>query len=70
MQKLRFFVVDMDLGQAYDEIGYFETTIGNVMGAKNQTLTAELKHDTHSGKRGQIIIRAEAVSESNHSVIF
>ena len=33
-------------------------------------MTAELKYDKSSGKRGQIIIRAESVNESSHAVVF
>ena len=33
-------------------------------------MTAELKFDKSSGKRGQIIIRAESVNESSHAVVF
>ena len=40
------------------------------MGSRSQTLTMELQTSKGAGKRGQIIIRAEAVSQSNHSVVF
>ena len=53
-----------------EEIGYCETSMGNIMGSRNQTMTAELKYDKSSGKRGQIIIRAESVNESSHAVVF
>lgn len=62
-------VNDIDIND-HDEIGYIETSMGTVMGSRNQTLTAELKNDSQSGKRGQIIIRAEAESESSHMVHF
>lgn len=68
-QKLRFLVLDKDVTEN-EEIGYYETNLGNVMGSRNQTMTAELKHDKSSGKRGQIIIRAESVSESSNVVEF
>jgi len=43
-----------------DEIGCIETTVGNIMGARQQTFTADL---VKGGKtnRGQIIIRADSV---------
>jgi len=43
-----------------EEIGYIETTLGNIMGARQQTFTADL---VKGGKtnNGQIIIRADAV---------
>lgn len=33
-------------------------------------MTADLKIDSTTGKRGQIIVRAEAISESNHTVVY
>ena len=68
-QKLRFNVWDKDLN-SMEEIGYIETSMGSIMGARNQTQTAELKYDKSASKRGQIIIRAEATVESNHAVTF
>lgn len=69
MQKVRFVVQDVDVTEK-EEIGYVETTIGNIMGARNQTQTVELKYDkAPNSKRGQIILRAESRHESNHSVI-
>ena len=59
-QKLRFNVWDKDINDM-EEIGYIETSMGNIMGSRNQTQTADLKYDKSSGKRGQIIIRAESV---------
>ena len=60
-----------DDGGSTEEIGYYETTLGNIMGSRNQTLTVDLKHDSSEGKkRGQIIVRAEAVTESNHKVAY
>ena len=58
LQKLRFVVLDVDV-TTLEEIGYCETTMGNVMGAKNQTLVTDLKYDQKAGKRGQIMVRAE-----------
>ena len=50
-QKVKFAVYDVDVA-SFDEIGYIETTIGNIMGAKQQTLQQELKYDQKKGKRG------------------
>ena len=33
-QKLRFNVWDVDVGES-EEIGYYETSMGNIMGARN-----------------------------------
>jgi len=68
-QKLRFNVWDKDINDM-EEIGYLETSMGSIMGARNQTQTSELKYDKSAGKRGQIIVRAESIVESNHAVIF
>jgi len=44
--------------------------MGNVMGSKNQSQIGELKYDKSNSKRGQIVVRGEAVNESNHTVVF
>lgn len=62
-------MLDQDVNST-DEIGYYETTISTIMGSRNQCHTGQLKSDKSSGKRGEIIVRAEAVSESSHVVIF
>lgn len=36
-QRYKFEVIDEDGGGAFDLIGYVETTLGNIMGAKQQT---------------------------------
>ena len=68
-QKVKFTILDKDVTNS-EEIGSIETQVGSIMGAKNQTLTAELRLGSSSAKRGEIIVRAEAVSKSNHSVTF
>ena len=50
-QKVRFEVYDVDVASR-DQQGYIETTIGMIMGARNQTFEADLKHDTSKGRRG------------------
>lgn len=69
-QKMRFEVLDIDIAGTTEFIGYIETSMGQVMGARNQTFIAELKHDKKKGKRGQILIQAEALKETNHNVIY
>ena len=44
-------VLDKDV-QGSEEIGYYETSLGNIMGSRNQTQVSELKHDKAKGKRG------------------
>jgi hypothetical protein len=48
-----------------DEIGLCETTLGNIMGAKQQTFTTDLMEPGKKNLRGQIIIRAEAIESTN-----
>ena len=53
-QDLRFDIFDDDNGDD-DFLGSCETTMGALMGAKNQTSILELKYEGKS--RGKIIIR-------------
>ena len=70
-QQLKFVIVDGDGAKDdADTIGELETTMGNIMGAKAQVLTKDLSYQGSSGKRGQIIIRAEAIRESNELAVF
>ena len=66
-QDLRFVMIDGDGGNDYDEIGELVTTMGAIMGARSQVLTENLSHKGNSN-RGQIIIRSEAVRQSNEWV--
>ena len=42
VQHYKFMMVDVDNGDSYDTIGEVEVTMGNLMGAKRQTWTANL----------------------------
>lgn len=64
-QSLKFEVRDDDGGGKFDEIGVVETSVGNIMGARAQTFATELLHKGKAAKRGQIIVRAESIAESN-----
>jgi hypothetical protein len=65
VQRVKFKMIDGDGHGDYDTIGYCETTIGKIMGSKAQTFKAQLEHD---GKKcGEIIIRAEAIQETNQA---
>lgn len=66
-QRLKFEVLDQDVS-SFELIGYLETTLGVIMGSRNQTYTTDLKHDKSKGKRGSISIQGEAVKESNFVV--
>ena len=67
-QEIRFLMIDGDGDGSYDTIGSVETTIGKVMGSKQQTFTDTLYHNGKSG--GTIIVKAEAVQESKQAVSF
>lgn len=51
-QKLKFEVVDDDGNGEFDMIGTAETSMGNVMGAKAQTFTANLEGKGKAGSLG------------------
>ena len=69
-QRLKFTMIDWDGAGEYDTIGHVETTLGAIMGAKGQILTADLTLEGKSDSRGLIIIRAEGVKESNVTAHF
>ena len=58
--ELRFEVIDIDKN-GFDYIGDCETTLGNVVGAKNQTVILDLL-DKKRLKAGKIILRCEKVT--------
>ena len=64
-QKQKFEVIDEDGAGSFDLIGAVETTLGNIMGARQQTFSADLKIPTDKKARGRIIIRAEGLEASN-----
>jgi hypothetical protein len=64
-QKMKFEVVDDDGNNSFDEIGTIETTLGNIMGSKAQTFTADLVGNGKPGSLGSIIVRAESLKSSN-----
>ena len=67
-QDIKFVIIDGDGGGDYDIIGECVTTMGALMGAKAQTFFGEL---THNGKKGgQLVVRGEALQESNQVVTF
>ena len=70
LQKLKFVIIDDDGSGSYETIGEVETNMGALMGAKAQTFSSPLTHGGSSKNRGTIIIRAEAVQESNSNAEF
>lgn len=64
-QPIKFEVVDVDGKNSFDLIGNYETTVGKLMGSKNQTMIGDLKNK--SGKfGGKLVLRAERVSQSQN----
>lgn len=64
-----FEVVDGDnVSGRHDVIGSAETTLGAIVGAKQQTFMAELTKKSESKSRGKLIVRADPVKESNMEV--
>lgn len=65
-QDIRFDVFDDDgNGEEDDFIGYVETTVGTLMGARSQTSILELKNDKNKGANGKLVIRCEKLTDSN-----
>jgi hypothetical protein len=57
----------MDDGKS-EEQGKHSTKVASLIGAKNQTYVANLEHSKKKGNKGKIIIRTDAVKESNKSL--
>lgn len=68
-QKIKFEVIDDDGGGQFETIGWTETTLGNVMSFAGRpepfNALLENNNEKNKGRLGQIIVRAEAVKESN-----
>ena len=63
-------MIDGDCGGDFDVIGELITSMGNIMGAKAQMLTQPLEGKNGKKDAGQIVVRAEAVQESNECATF
>ena len=68
-QYIKFEIIDGDnaLG-GHDMIGSAETTVGTILGSKQQTFMSDLSMQGSSKSRGKLIVRADAVKESNMDV--
>jgi len=66
-QHLRFQVIDIDGPNDYDEIGIVDTTLGHIMGAKNQTVILDIRGKDGKSS-GKLIIRAEKCGVSRNIV--
>lgn len=69
-QNLKFVMIDGDGDGDYDTIGELNTTMGSLMGARAQMFTGTLTDKHGNGNRGQIIVRTEAIQESNEAIAF
>lgn len=66
-QQIRFEIWDEDPNKS-EELGSHVTTVGKLVGAKKQTYFADLQHSNKKGDNGKIIVRSDAIKESNMSV--
>ena len=62
-------MLDGDSKTTSEEIGVVETTLAGIMGKRAQTFEAELLHNQHKN-RGNIIVRAESIKQSNKTLNF
>ena len=70
LQRLKFEFVDVDLNDNFDLIGEIETSMGSIMGSKNQVFMGRLVRNGSEKHNGIILVRAESVMESNDVAIF
>ena len=67
-QFLKFEVWDNDTSSGDDLIGVVETSLGTIVGAKNQVCILDLKCPKSSKPRGKLIVRADKVRECSQFV--
>ena len=65
-QSLRFEVWDNDASSGDDLIGSVETSLGNIVGSRNQICILDVKHKEKN--RGKLIVRADKVKDSRQIV--
>jgi len=68
-QPLRFDVYDYDKGSKNELIGTVETTVGEIMGAKKQTLILDLR-STGKKSTGKLIVRADKKGGTRNQVFW
>jgi hypothetical protein len=68
VQRLRFLVGDID-DHSTDKIGTFECNLGDIVGARGQQLTANLKMAEMRYRQATITIRAEEVRGANANFV-
>ena len=66
-QDIRFDIFDDDgKGNQDDFIGYVETTVGNLMGARSQTSILDIRNEKEGKKNyGKLVVRCEKLDDSN-----
>jgi hypothetical protein len=69
VQKLRFVIGDVD-DHKTDMIGTFTCTVGDIVGARGQQLTANLKMAQLHYRQSSITIRAEEIRGANATLYF
>lgn len=67
-QLIRFEVWDQDPSRS-EEQGSHTCKVSQLIAAKNQTYVTDLSHSKKKGSQGKLIVRTDAVKESNQSVI-
>jgi hypothetical protein len=61
---------DDNQGDKDDYIGYGESTIGALMGAKNQTSIIDLKNPQNGNiSQGKLVVRCEKIEDSNRNIL-
>lgn len=66
-QHIRFDCIDIDSKTSFDFIGSVTTTLGHIVGSKNQMVVADLM-DKNGKKAGKLIVRAEKVGNCRETV--
>lgn len=62
--------MDGDLNGSFEVIGELETTVGALLGSKNQVFMDRLQHKGVEKRIGVLIVRVESVTESNMGAKF
>lgn len=68
-QTIKVEVVDSDGGKSADLIGQVETSVGTMVGAKQQTYESDLFKPGEKAKRGHIIVKVVPLKSSDDEVI-
>ena len=66
-QHLKFEMYDEDV-QSLEHIGNCEVKLGKIVGSQKQTFLGELTLPGKSASRGKLIVRADAIKETNNEI--